>query len=231
MGTEVKVHGIVLSSMPVGEYDRRVTILTQEIGRIAAFVKGARRPKSAFSACSQSFTYAEFVLYEGRDSYNLSSFSNPVYFEELRTSLDAMYMGLYFCELLGYLTRENNDESDQFKLLYVALLALKKGELPLPLIRSVFELKAIAIYGEALVAEGPFYSRRGNGLTKEEYAGSKRVDPSTLYAVQYLLAAKPSKLFSFTVSDKVLGELVYISNDYMKSHIDRPMKTLEVFNN
>lgn len=232
------MHGIVLSSMPVGEYDRRITILTAESGRISAFAKGARRPTSAFSACAQGFTYGEFTLYEGRDSYNLMRIERPNYFPELRNNLDAMYYGMYMCELAGMLTEEGADESDQMKLLYVSLSALAKGVIPRRLIRCIFELRCLSQYGEAPLAEGYYYSSRRNGLT-DDGSGPRepaqppagraltefRVGEATLYTVRFVLSRPIKELYSFTVSDDVLDELEHICADYMGRHLERVPKS------
>ena len=57
MGNNVVLTGIVLSAMPVGEYDRRVSILTKERGRITAFARGARRPTNQLVAATGPFSF------------------------------------------------------------------------------------------------------------------------------------------------------------------------------
>ena len=143
------VNGMVLSAMPMGEYDKRLTILTVERGKINAFARGARKPNSPLLACSQPFSYGEFTAYAGRDSYTVSGAQVSNYFPGLKEDLARLYLGMYFCEFADYFTREGNDEREVLKLLYQSLRALESKKFPLPLVRRVFELKLISIEGEA----------------------------------------------------------------------------------
>jgi DNA repair protein RecO (recombination protein O) len=135
--------------MPVGDYDKRLVILTKEIGKISAFAKGARRPNSAFLACSQPFSFGEFTLYAGRSSYNIMNADISNYFSELREDFEGLCYGLYFCEFADYMTKENDDDKDVLKLLYQSLRALTKKTIPAALIKSIFELKMSVLNGEA----------------------------------------------------------------------------------
>ncbi|SHM57101.1 DNA replication and repair protein RecO [Anaerosporobacter mobilis DSM 15930] len=242
MISPVIVTGIVLASMPVGEYDKRVVLLTKERGKITAFAKGARKQNSALLACAQPFTFGQFTVYEGRTSYQVNGCDVQNYFVELRNNLEAVTYGLYFCEFAEYLTRENIDESAILKLLYQSLRALTKGTIPYPLIRYIFELKIMTLNGEAVqvfecVKCGKkeklnALSLSSGGLvcldclTKEGRV--IHLQDSTIYAMQFIIASSIEKLYTFTVSDSVLSELRYCMKHYITMYIDKEFKTLEM---
>ena len=73
MRDEVVLQGIVLAMSLVGEYDRRLVILTKERGRITAFARGVRKSNNQLVSKTQLFVMGEFTLYEGRDAYTLKS--------------------------------------------------------------------------------------------------------------------------------------------------------------
>ena len=148
MTGQVKLTGMVLVSMPVGDYDRRLTILTKERGKISAFAKGARKPTSPLLGCSQPFSFGEFVLFEGKSSYNVVSADISNYFAELRDDVESIYYAMYFCEFSCYMTKENLEAGEPLKLLYMTLRALSKPSLHKKLVRRIFELRFMAVNGE-----------------------------------------------------------------------------------
>lgn len=144
-----RVTGMVLSAATIGEYDKRVVLLTKERGRISAFARGARRPRSPLSAATEPFTFGEFFIYRGRDSYSIEQVEVENYFPELRQNLEHLYLALYFCEVADYFTREGMTAKHELNLLYLSLRALSVPSLPEELVRYIYEFRMLAIAGEA----------------------------------------------------------------------------------
>ena len=205
------VTGLILKAEPFGEYDRRVVMVTRERGKIAAFAKGARRQGSRLLASTNPFCFGEFRLYEGRTSYSISEASIQNYFAPLREDFENACYGMYFLEVMDYYTRENNDEKEMLKLLYQSLRALCHKNLDNRLVRYIFEIKALALNGEY------------QGLPKD-----KSYEESTAYAAAFIVGTPVEKLYTFTVTEKVLKELQEITDEFRKRFIDRNFKSLEI---
>ena len=205
------VTGIILKQTPVGEYDRHISLLTKERGKLSAFARGARRPGSRLAAATNPFAFGSFKIYEGKNSYTVTEADIQNYFEELRADYIGACYGLYFAEVTDYYTRENNDEREMLKLLYQSLRALCAQSLPNPLVRCVFECKAIAINGEF---PGP--------------PADRELEESTVYCLQYIASSSVEKLYTFVVTDSVLKELKQVAAEYMKRFVGREFKSLDV---
>ena len=56
------------------------------------------------------------------------------------------------------------------------------------------------------------------------------LDPSALYAAQYIIASPIEKLYTFNVSPEVLHQLQKVMEHYIREHIDKTFKSLEILN-
>ena len=203
------VTGMVLMATPIGEYDNRVVLLTRERGKISAFAKGAKRPKSQLSAVGP-FVYGQFDLHEGATSYTMYSAKIEDYFEGLRTDVEGAYYGFYLLELAQYMTRENNDEWEMLKLLYAAVRALEKGVCDRELIRCIYEMRALTIGGFAVPPQ------------------QLMLDKASEHTLRYAQEAPLRQLFAVAVSEEVKQTFRTVNDRLLADVIDRPMKSLDM---
>ena len=234
--------GLVINAMPMGEYDKRITLLTKERGKITAFARGARRPNSQLLAATNPFSFGEFEVFEGRSTYTVAKASISNYFRTLAFDPQAAYYGFYFLEFAEYYCQENNDEKEMLKLLYQTLRALESDRYDNRLVRAVFELKALAVNGEAPNVFGClscgkkeelfYFSAKRNGMVCKECGRIAedvyKLTESTVYTMQYIVASEISKLYSFKVSEQVLTELQKVMMQYMKLHVNHSFKSLKI---
>lgn len=245
MSDLITVQGVVLSAMPVGEYDKRIVLLTRERGKISAFAKGARRLNSPFMAAANPFVFGSFTLYEGRSSYNLNQVNVSHHFVELAGEQPGIYYGYYFLELADYFGREGTDEREMMNLLYVTVKALLKSSIDNRLVRCIFELRTMAVQGlcpslfdcvecqKRVDIEAPcYFSWDMHGVLCGECGlgarGVRLVSKAALYTMQYIVTVPMNRLYTFQVKGDVLRELEYVIHNYVSGNTDRRFKSLEI---
>ncbi len=242
MADQIKVTGMVISSSPVGENDKRIVLLTKEKGKISAFARGARRPGNRLMAASDSFAFGTFYLIAGRDSYTVVNSEISNYFRELANDVTVTYTAYYFVELAGYFAVENQDGSQLLNLIYAAFKAMLGRKMDIELIRYVYELKLLALNGEYpdfFVCRGcksgeglDGFSIASNGVLCRECRKTAKdvidICGSTLYALQFIVYTETGRLFSFKVSPEVLAELRMVLRRCMGTYVDRRMNSLDI---
>ena len=202
---------LVLGSTPVGEYDRRVVLLTRERGKISCFARGARRPGSPVMAASLPFCFGTYRIREGRSSNVLVEAKLQTFFEKLREDMEATLYASYFTEMLRYITRENNDEAALLLLAYQSFRALESERIPRRLIRAVFEIRTLVIEGEFMMP-----------------GESDGFSPSAMQAVHHIANSPLKSLYTFGVSDSVLQELEHIADVSMKRSLPHKFESLQI---
>ena len=235
----LSVNGVVLSTMPVGEADKRLVLLTGELGKIHVFARGVKRPKSPYAAACDPFVFGTFELYEGRSAYTLAGVNAVRYFEELKTDYDSICYGSYFLELADYFGRENVEAADQVNLIYLSLLALLNGNFSRRLVRGIYELRTLVHNGEypdvfscrlcGKTQELDYFSVRRNGCLCRSCAdtvpGAIPVLPSVLYAMQFVEQTAIRSLYSFKLTPEAEENFCGIMRTYLAQTVDRTLKT------
>lgn len=209
MSEALQVRGMVLSSMPIGENDKRIVLLTNELGRISAFARGARRPGSSLMAASDPPAFGTFSLIQGRNSYNLVQASVKQYFRELTQEETGIYYAYYFLDFADYYSREGVEAADTLNLLYLSMKALLHDSLDNRLVRRIYELRLMTINGEYAVQ-------------------TEELSEGALYTVQYIQTSPLEKLYTFAVTPEILHELGRMLDRHMKRVLDRPLRSRKI---
>ncbi len=237
--------GIVIDSANVGEYDKRLVLLTATLGKITAFVKGARRQNSPFLATANVFCFGTFFLGKGKDSYYINKVESIKFFDELRNDYLGACYGAYFLEYTNYFTSEGLEAKGIIHLLVMALKALSNKELDNELTRMIFEMKMFAYAGEypevnnctycgVPTSNAAFSFERDGIVCKKCYEEKGRgrslvyLSPTAIYTMKFILSTNPQKLFSFRLKDDVKAELEHFVEDFKYKHIDKEFKSLRV---
>ena len=245
MSSQDKLTGIVLSEFPLGENDKRLTILSKETGKISVISRGCRKAKSHLHAVSQAVTYGDFLISRSRNYNYLASGECRDSFGYLKDDLDRILYATYFCEVAEYFTVEDQDEREILNLLFLTFTAMKKDLIPLPLIRRIFEFRILAAAGlgmqchscvhcgkdEDLIVMSPVHGGTlciscASAPEQAFRSGAfVNLSPESLYALQYTAALPLKELYSFQLQGQTRREYEAAVADYFRIQADHRFRS------
>lgn len=141
------VRGIVLSYTDVGEYDRFLTVLSFELGKISVYGNGVRKLKNPNFVSAQKFTYSEFTLRESGGKYYIKETEIKNSFYGIRSSIDGIALAEYIAEVAADISLEGERNTEILRLTLNSLYLISEGKKPKSMIKAVFELRAASEIG------------------------------------------------------------------------------------
>lgn len=242
----MKTRGIVLREAAYKESDKILTVLTEDYGRMTIKSQGCRKAQSRLAAASQIMAYSEMVIYEYRDYYRLQEAETLYMFRNMRSDLELLSLGSYFCEAVETVSEEGQTEDGVMPLLLNSLYALSELNKPQDLVKAAFEWKLAALIGyepEITACEicgktepdRPRIHLKSGVLHCEdcreglEEGISMPLSPEALAALRHIVYGDPKRLFSFRLSAASLKELGNASEAYLQTQLECGFRTLDFY--
>ena len=118
----IKTKGIVVSVTTLGEHDKLLTVLSEELGAISVSAKGATSRHNNLKAMTRVFCYGEFVLYDKKSGYYTISEVSPITdFMGLAQDLDRLETANNLVKFVKYTAVENEESGEMRRLLLKSL--------------------------------------------------------------------------------------------------------------
>lgn len=117
MSRTYKATGINLKSMPLGEADRLVTVLTREHGLIRAVAPGARKHNSSLSGRSSLFVVNELLIAQGKSLDKITQAETIETYPRLSRDLGKLAASQYMAEIVIHQALSEQPQEELFWLL------------------------------------------------------------------------------------------------------------------
>ena len=142
------VNAVNVSSFPLGETDKVVTVFSAERGLIKCVAKGARKPGSKIGGRADLLNVNKLLLASGKTFEIISQAETLETFPKLRNDLERLAYGLYYAELTSIFGQGLNEEaSSYFDFLVMSLRYQSLSESDPAYLCLMFELSLLDILG------------------------------------------------------------------------------------
>ncbi len=237
-----KTEAVVLRTVDYSESSLIVTLFTRKHGVIAVIAKGAKRPKSKFSALMVPGQVLEVVVYiKGtRSVQTLSEASYMLKLDQLRIDMEKLALATTTLELINQVLHENEVNEVLFAFLVKFLRWINSYENPSRIIFPYVQLRVMEHIGIGIQPEANLHEETSAGymnielgtLSPEaEGAESVQLTPGQFQFIRNALFSKNQSIFKIDLKKSELSELIEYLDRYIRYHIEgvKPRKSDEIF--
>lgn len=239
----IKTKGLVLFESNMGDFDKMVSILTPDLGKIGCAAKGARKPKSPLLAGTQFLSFSDLVIFSGANSYNINSCEAIEVFYNIRTDLEKLTYASFISRMVYDVTDENQYTYKILQLLLNTLYVISETDMDKDFILSVFELRLMQLLGFTPKLSScslcgskekiAYFSIENSGFVCGPCGRSDksaiRINQDSFNALKYIFSAPAKKIFSFNVSEESKKELKLIASLYVNKNLEKEYKLEKLF--
>lgn len=237
----VKTTGIVLRTIDFKESSLIATVFTRSHGKIALIAKGARKPKSKFSAFLTPGQILEIVFYH-KASRSVQTLSDASYLHKLhllRVDLEKMGLVVTCLELAGQLLHENEVNEEVFDFLEKLVQWINNQEAVTKRIFPYVQIRMAQLIGVGLqLPEKQIETDNGyisveSGMvtsTPDDGHAIRLTQKQFLFVLESLQSMK-SSIFEIDLSKKELNDLIAYLDTYFNYHIAemKPRRSDKIF--
>ncbi len=248
---QLKTNGIILKQRNIGENDRIVTVLTQDMGLIEICARRSRSPKNPLTAPTQVLNYSSFCLYKGKAAYYIADTAESIRsFYDLRLDVVKLSLAGYFAELCAFLSPTAENGEELLRLILNTCHLLESDRYSMEHLRPVFELRALSASGFMpnlvccaecnayesadmlfLPLDGVLCCQKCYPLSDyyDEEKLTVPLSPAVLSAMRHIVFTDAQKIFSFRLSDRAATMLYDTARIYTALHTEADFKSLHLF--
>lgn len=242
----IKTKGIVIAVANSSDNDKVLTVLTNDLGKISVFCKGAKKNKSALLNVSEYLAFSDIILYKSpNDNYSLNSADVIELFYNLRMDIEKLNYATVMTRIIYDVVQENQYSEEILQLLLNSLYVLSNTDKNCDLVLAIFEIRMLALLGytprvNACVncntqltedMQEFFFSIKDDGVKcvtcSKLDKGVIKLNKTSFMALIYILTSEPKKLFSFEVPEESINELKLLAQIYLMEKLEKEYKVIK----
>ena len=236
--------GLVLRETDYKDYDKLLTVLTADRGKLTLRARGVKRKSSPLKGGCQLLAFSEFTVFERNGYFVIDEAVPKEMFLALRTDLERLSLASYFAQVTEVLAQEDDPDPALLSLCLNAVYALSAMKRKPELIKAAFELRAVSQAGylpdlsgcaqcgaevpdRFCVSEGILQCSGCHGAVEQGLR--LPLLPGTLDAMRYIVGCDGKRLFSFSLPQQSLKCLSDITETYLLTQLERGFFTLDFY--